>query len=110
MVMINMNFTTSSCNIYVPFWKCLDCKHVEESMCGECGNKKYKCTKMSVIVKEDFFCKDWESKNIIRYNLDYIIPDELLVDPYIPTRTYTVPTTNNSTKCKKTTHWNSSGD
>ncbi|MFA7143443.1 MAG: hypothetical protein WC175_05685 [Candidatus Dojkabacteria bacterium] len=39
---------------------------------------------MGVVVKSDFFCKDWESKHIIRYNPDYIIPDEFLVDPHIP--------------------------
>jgi len=83
--MINMCCNTiSTNNTTFLFWKCSDCKYVEESVCSECGNKKFRCTKMGVVVKSDFFCKDWESKHIIRYNPDYIIPDEFLVDPHIP--------------------------
>lgn len=87
--------TISTSNVTFLFWKCSSCKNVEESTCSECGNKKFRCNKMGVIVKEDFFCKDWESKP----NFEYVpyIPSETY-PTYTPTWIYTAPTTGGSTK------------
>lgn len=67
-----INYTTST--FYTTLWKCINCGNCVEDRCGECGHKKFTCTKLNILVEEDFYCKYYFAK--ITYQPNYNPPNE----------------------------------